>query len=335
MTGWSNHLDGAKALLRLRGKDIVKTSSPEGLEMFQLVRSMSVSTQHFQETGRKQADSNQIRQYMFGFVANPAPGEVEWWGQHMVTDKSGHIALMLNMKTTLIRAEADRLLTSGGKTANKIAQALDLLRRAREIVLQLGKWLQNCPATWPRSISGFADDIPPEGSLETATVFPGPLYTFPNVHIAGKHLNTNASRIMLSGIMVRCVEWICAPSDHTETDYYNEAMAIGREEVANVLATVPYFVSWTGDAATTPYFPCGAPDSPRAYSAVTALYPLLCTGLSCFATTEQKRWLCGRLRFISETMGIRQADMFAQVSEFLTRKFREWFSILTPFLVHC
>lgn len=43
MAGWSNHLDGAKALIRLRGKDVITESTPEGLEMFQLVRSMSVS----------------------------------------------------------------------------------------------------------------------------------------------------------------------------------------------------------------------------------------------------------------------------------------------------
>lgn len=43
MTGWSSHLDGAKALIRLRGKDVIKNSTPEGIEMFQLVRSMSVS----------------------------------------------------------------------------------------------------------------------------------------------------------------------------------------------------------------------------------------------------------------------------------------------------
>lgn len=256
---------------------------------------------------------------MFGFVANPAPGEVEWWGQHMVTNEAGHIALVLNMKTTLIRAEADRLLTSGPKTADKVAKALDLLHRAREIVLELGKWLQNCPATYPKSVSGFADEVP-DDALETATAFPGLLYTFPNVLIAAKHLNTNASRIMLSGIMVRCIEWICAPSDHTDTDDYKEAMAIGREEVANVVATVPYFCSWTGDAATTPYFPCGAPTSPKSYSAITVLYPLLCTGLSCFVTREQRRWLCGRLRFIAETMGIKQADMFAQVSDFMTAR---------------
>lgn len=254
---------------------------------------------------------------MFGFVANPAPGEVEWWGQHIISDKSGslsgHVALVLNMKTTLIRAEADRLLTSGPKTADKIAKALDLLRRAREIVLELGKWLQGCHPTWPKSISGFADDVS-DDSLESAIAFPGPLYSFPNVHIAGKHLNTNASRIMLSGIMVRCVEWVCAPSDHTETDDYKDAMAIGLEEVGNVIASVPYFVTWSGDPATTPYFPCGAPTSPKAYSTITALYPLLCTGLSRFATTRQKKWLCGRLKAMSETMGIKQAEMFAEVS---------------------
>lgn len=250
---------------------------------------------------------------MFGFVANPAPGEVEWWGQHLISDKSGHIALVLNMKTTLIRAEADALLTSGPKTAEKIDKALDLLRRAREIVLELGRWLENCHPAWPKYVSGFAEDIH-DNQLEKAAAFPGPLHTYPNVWIAGKHLNTNASRIMLSGIMVRCVQWICTPSDHTKTDDYADAMRIGREEVANVIASVPYFVNWTGDYATTPYFPCGSPTIPKAYSAVTALYPLLCTGLSIFVTARQKRWLCSRLRFMSETMGIMQADLFAKVS---------------------
>lgn len=253
---------------------------------------------------------------MFGFVANPAPGEVEWWGQHEITDKSGHIALVLNMKTTLIRAEADALLTSAPKTADKIGKALDLLRRARELVVELGRWLENCHPTWPRFVSGWVDDVP-DDKLERAEAFSGPVYGFPNVWVAGKHLNTNASRIMLSGIMIRCVQWICSPSDHTKTDDYADAMRIGREEVANVIAGVPYFVSWSGDSTTTPYFPCGAPTSPKAYSAIAAIYPLLCTGLSVFATTRQKRWLCGRLRFMSESMGIRQADLFAQVSPFV------------------
>lgn len=256
---------------------------------------------------------------MFGFVANPHPGEVEWWGQHLISDKSGHVALVLNMKTTLIRAEADALLTPGPKTAEKIDKALDLLRRARAIVVELGRWLENCQPTWPKYVSGWTEDVP-DDQLDKAPAFSGPLHTFPNVWIAGKHLNTNASRIMLSGIMVRCVQWICAPSDHKKTDDYIEAMRIGNEEVAKVIASVPYFVSWTGDAVHTPHFPCGAPTSPKAYSAVTALYPLLCTGLSIFATARQKRWLCSRLRYMSETMGIKQAALFATVSLLKLRK---------------
>lgn len=253
---------------------------------------------------------------MFGFVGSPGSDEeVQWWGQYELTDKAGHRALVLNMKTTMIRAEADALLTSGPKTAEKIGKALDLLRRAREIVAALGRWLENCQPTWPRFTSGWADDVA-DGKLETAETFSGPVFTYPNVLVAAKHLNTNASRIMLAWIMVRCVQWICSPSDHTKTDDYADAMRIGREEVANVIAGVPYFVSWSGDAATTPHFPCGAPTSPKAYSAITAIYPLLCTGLSPFVTTRQKKWLCGRLRYMSECMGIKQADLFAKVSFF-------------------
>ncbi|KAG6360400.1 hypothetical protein INS49_011459 [Diaporthe citri] len=215
------------------------------------------------------------------------------------------------MKTTLIRAEADALLTPGPKTAGKIDKALDLLRRAREIVTELGRWLENCHPTWPKFVSGWAKEVS-DDRLDKAATFPGPLYTFPNVWVAGKHLNTNASRILLAGIIVRCVRWICAPSDHTKTDDYTDAMRIGYEEVTNVIASVPYFVTWQGDRTTTPFFPCGAPTSPKAYSGVTALYPLLCTGLSEFVTPRQKKWLCGRLMGMSEAMGIKQAEVFSK-----------------------
>ncbi|PSR99229.1 hypothetical protein BD289DRAFT_402951 [Coniella lustricola] len=295
MVGWSNHLDGAKALLRVRGKGVIKDSSAEGVEMFQLVRSMS------------------IRQYMFGFVANPAPGECEWWGEHLIAPKSGHVALMLNMKATLIRAEADSLFASESKTADKVEKALELLGRAREIVVELGHWFDHCHPTWPKFVSGWAAEVT-DDKLSKAPAFPGPIFAFPNIWVAGKHLNINASRIMLSAIVVRCLQWICSPSDHTQTDDYAEAMRVGVDEVANVVASVPYFVNWTGDkAATMPDFPCGTSTTPKAYSAVTALYPLLCTGLSVFATRRQKTWLCYQLNTMSETMGIKQAGFFAQL----------------------
>lgn len=47
------------------------------------------------ENLNSKTDTAQIRQYMFGFVGNPAPGEVEFWGQHMLSEKSGHFALMV------------------------------------------------------------------------------------------------------------------------------------------------------------------------------------------------------------------------------------------------
>lgn len=252
---------------------------------------------------------------MFGFVANPPIEEMEWWSQHIVSRKQGgHAALVLNMQTTLIRAEADALFASGPKTALKIDKALDLLHRAKELVAQLGRWLENCQPTWPKYMSGFAEGMPDEARIHRAVVYPGlPVYTFPNVWVAAKHLNTNASRILLAGIIIRCTEWICAPSDHTGTTDFADATRIGCEEAANVISSVPYFVDWAGDYTTTPFFPCGAPTSPKAYSGITAMYPVLTTGLSDFVSPVQKKWLCGRLNFMSESMGIKQAGVFSKV----------------------
>lgn len=216
------------------------------------------------------------------------------------------------MKATLIRSEADALLVPGTKSAEAIEKAEDLLRRTRAIVLGLSRWIEDNLTLWPKFVSAIVGTVA-DDKLHTADALSGPVYGFPNILVAGKHLNTEASRVMLAGIVVRCVKWLSEPGDYTTRLEYVEAMKIGREAVKNVLGSVPYFVGWTGDSMTTPLFPCGSPTSPKAYSAITVLYPLLCTGLSVFVTLRQKKWLSSRLHFMSETMGLKQAELFARV----------------------
>ncbi|KAK1460420.1 hypothetical protein CCUS01_08938 [Colletotrichum cuscutae] len=288
MSGFKKHISGATAIVKLRGPQ--QTASGVGLSMFEFVRATSV------------------RQYTF--FANISLEDLTWWARQAVCDTVGHQALVLNLQTTLIRGEADSLL-KGSRTTDKIDKALKLLQRARKMDDDLGVWFDKCPPAWRKVISGSAAEVP-EDKIGYVSAFPGTIYDYPNVWAAGKHINTHVSRLLLNQVIVRCIAWVCAPSDHTLTKEYIDANRIGTEQVADIISSTPYFFGWTGDALSTPYFPCGTSEMPKGLAGVSCMWPLLATGSSRFATRKQRIYVKARLAKIAEEMGIRQADVFSK-----------------------
>ncbi|KAK1460397.1 hypothetical protein CMEL01_03396 [Colletotrichum melonis] len=288
MSGFKKHISGATAIVKLRGPQ--QTASGVGLSMFEFVRATSV------------------RQYTF--FANISLEDLTWWARQAVCDTVGHQALVLNLQTTLIRGEADSLL-KGARTTDKIDKALKLLQRARKMDDDLGVWFDKCPPAWRKVISGSAAEVP-EDKIGYVSAFPGTIYDYPNVWAAGKHINTHVSRLLLNQVIVRCIAWVCAPSDHTLTKEYIDANRIGTEQVADIISSTPYFFGWTGDALSTPYFPCGTSEMPKGLAGVSCMWPLLATGSSRFATRKQRIYVKARLAKIAEEMGIRQADVFSK-----------------------
>ncbi|KAF0317911.1 negative acting factor [Colletotrichum chrysophilum] len=288
MSGFKKHISGATAIVKLRGPQ--QTATGVGLSMFEFVRATSV------------------RQYTF--FANISLEDLTWWARQAVCDTVGHQALVLNLQTTMIRAEADSLL-KGARTTDKIDKALKLLQRARKMDDELGMWFDKCPPAWRKGISGSAIDVP-DDKIGLVSAFPGPIYDYPNVWAAGKHINTHVSRLLLNQVIVRCIAWVCAPSDHTLTKEYIDANKIGKEQVADIISSTPYFFGWTGDALSTPYFPCGTSEMPKGLAGISCMWPLLATGSSRFATRRQRMYVKARLAKIAEEMGIRQADVFSK-----------------------
>ncbi|TDZ14217.1 Transcriptional regulatory protein moc3 [Colletotrichum orbiculare MAFF 240422] len=284
MSGFKKHISGATAIVKLRGSQ--QTQTGVGLSMFEFVRATSV------------------RQYTF--FANISIEDLTWWARQAVCDTVGHQALVLNLQTTLIRAEADRLL-KGARTTDKIDKALKLLQHARKMDDELGLWFDKCPPAWRKVVSGSAADVP-DDKIAFVSAYPGPIYDYPNVWAAGKHINTHVSRLLLNQVVVRCIAWVCAPSDHTLTKEYIDANKVGKEQVADIISSTPYFFGWTGDALSTPYFPCGTSEMPKGLAGISCMWPLLATGSSRFATRHQRIYIKARLAKIAEEMGIRQAD---------------------------
>lgn len=187
----------------------------------------------------------------------------------------------------------------------------------------LSHWISPTSARSAASLSSPPSATSPTSPCEndheattygSITAFPSlPLYTFPNVWAAGKYINANISHLILQQAACRCISWLCAPSDHRQIKEYRDAFAEGSRQVDDLLASTPYFFGWTGDALTTPHFPCGTADTPKGLSFICCLWPLYYCGMSIFATRRQRAYIKGRLNAIWEIMGIRQADVFAKV----------------------
>ncbi|KAH6680013.1 hypothetical protein F5X68DRAFT_263689 [Plectosphaerella plurivora] len=150
-------------------------------------------------------------------------------------------------------------------------------------------------------------------SYGNITAFPSsPIYSFPNVWAAGKYINSHVSRIVLNEAACRCIAWLCAPADHKQIKEYRDAFAVGCEQLEQVISSTPYFFGWTGDATTTPYFPCGTANAPKGLGYICCIWPLQTCGTSIFASRAQRAFLKGRLWAVSDIMGIGQAEAFAR-----------------------
>ena len=245
--------------------------------------------------------------------------------------------MLLNMKTTLIRADADQLLTGPAPpTPENQIKAREIVVRANETINLLGHWIDSPIQRRHRFVVGIA---PPLGArpIDDVQHYPGPVYAFRTVWRASKHLNANTSRVVLASIVIRCLTWLreansqqFATAEHIAEDValeaeIAEAMQIGRDEVTHIIASVPYFLSWAGDSddilppedqdeiSGKLRFPCGTADDPKGFAGISCLWPLLTTGLSMFATDEHRSFIHGRMKAMSNGMGIKAAESLAKV----------------------
>ncbi|KAK3943898.1 hypothetical protein QBC46DRAFT_306047 [Diplogelasinospora grovesii] len=295
LVGWKCHMSGAQALIRLRGfKDVVST--PEGIDMFLYVRAVM------------------IRHYTFRSSDVPSANELQWWAGRVGNGEANHAALLMNMKTVLLKAEAAAIFRSGSRTPQSVERSLELHRKCKETVANLGSWLKSSPPKWQAAAVHTTDEALRARTNESVEPPGGRCHTYSSVWVAAKRVNCSASRILLTGIMIRCLRRIYYPADCTATPDYTEAVRIGEEEVDNIVAGIPYFFNWTGDSATTPFSPCGNPTAPKGLAGLFCIWPLTIAASSEFATENKGQYIRRHLLSFSEATGSKHAELFSRIA---------------------
>jgi hypothetical protein len=227
--------------------------------------------------------------------------DMMWWAMEGPADDETKLALrQLNVQTTILRKQvADFFRENPNRT--EIPTAIRIYKKAKELEEDLHYMLDNDQHLCMRRIARWQDEIP-ESDLHRATAYPGKVYEFDNVFVAARFLSLYLHRLVLAEILLQVSSWIeasgaCASSTYSQRQ---EALALAREQISEIIAAIPFFGSWPNS------------ESPSPFGAMTCSFPLFVVGLSTVISRSQKAFLVGRLNHLSSATGLRIPRKFAE-----------------------
>lgn len=244
----------------------------------------------------------------------------EWWIADAIKDETAQFVTKLNLRVAEMRAELNHMLASSPRTPENFEKVLALMRRAQGMESEYLSWEDALPDCWRVRTVAWVDNVP-EGDFNKADVCPGKVDMYDDIFIASVWNMARVSRLFISGIVIRCAAWVCAPVDYRTTPEYATAARLGVDMICDIVASIPYHLGWRTDdrgqltAGDMSGFACGADNiaSPKALGGFFCIWPLFSASCSDFTTDSQRKWIKGRLLYISETMGMNQAKTLGSV----------------------
>ncbi|KAB8290044.1 hypothetical protein EYC80_010370 [Monilinia laxa] len=296
LSGWLSHIDGAVALVKAREKSQLDTKI--GRSLFDAVRTHMtvecISRSRYIKEG------------------------VDWWTSFASEDKVQHKVSVLNLKVANLRAESHQICTLEAHTTENVERVLNHLREAELIEKQYVEWYDNLPSEWTPRVVAWIDGIA-EKYLESATCHPGRVDSYVELWMATTHNVARASRLFILTTVLRCTAWLSSGVDYRLTSEYIDISRRASLLIDDIISSVPFFFGWnTKDnlpVVENSYFPCGnnSKIGGKGVTGVWAIWPIFAAAASDFATNSQRLWLRGRLKYIAEDLGIRQAEALLQV----------------------
>lgn len=298
MFSWGSHIEGAISLVKQRGRKQLRTKT--GLLLFIAVRTQMII--HTLTSGKA-----------------PIMG-VDWWISDAVKDSSAAECQKINIKTSELRAEVTRLMTTVARTPENIELMLTLIRRAQTVDRECVQWMKNVPDSWGYKSVAWEDSVP-SGDFSRAEVFPGRVDVYRDFYIASVWNMVRVTRLVLASVIVRCAAWVCSPVDYRTTPEYATAARTCVDTITDIIASVPYHLGWHLKPERKHLlekqlsgFACGDDDSLKGLAGYFLTWPLGCVQSQDYTTDAQRSWLKGRLRYIADELGVKYAHILCQVS---------------------
>ncbi|KAL8341318.1 hypothetical protein RB598_003319 [Gaeumannomyces tritici] len=152
-----------------------------------------------------------------------------------------------------------------------------------------------------------------------AEVFPGRVDMYPDFWIASVTNMCRTSRLIMASIIVRCAAWVCSPVDYRTTPEYATAARTSVDVITDIIASVPYHLGWHLSRKDViarhdlSGFACGSDEVVKGLSGYFLTWPLTCVHSQDYTTDAQRAWVCGRLKYIGNELGVRYALMLSEL----------------------
>lgn len=297
---FGSHLDGAVALMKMRGKELFQTIV--GRKLFLMLRSLLAS-----------------RSLCYGTPLDPE--------LYRLTDELEQEATQrrfgeLSLRAADLRVAVERLL-GGWSPAHRPSGALPtpeavaaLLRAADALEADYDAHVRSLPLTWRGMTLRYmsASSSPPDPTVMRGIAYEGRVDAYVDMFICYILNWARAARLYVRYCALRCHAWLLGPErDYRDTPEYARAAALGATLIEDTVASVPYVfgaVRLGGDAVQSSS-PGGAQYQPPSLAGVFCMWPVFAAASSDFATETQRVFLKKTLKFIAEEIGIGQAAILA------------------------
>ncbi|KAK4073057.1 transcriptional regulator family: Fungal Specific TF [Purpureocillium lilacinum] len=296
---WNFHINGAIQLIRARGAKQLRTKM--GFDLFIAVRTLMI-----------------IRSWITG--EHPAAG-VPWCTDAAVYDKYASSCENLSIRVSELNAQADTLLISSFPGQENSSLVLSLLQRCQDLESEFDSWFHSVPyhfkwktVTWVKHV--------PNDDYTSAEICPGRVDIYSSAWVVNMWNMARSSRLMLSSTVVRCSSWLSFPVNYRATAEYARAMRISNGVIADTIASIPYQLGWLSKqpkelreemfrdrkwSFQDNYAELGL-------SAYFLLWVLTVIQLQDYLTKGQRAWVKGRLRYISNDLGLKTAATMSQLT---------------------
>ncbi len=108
---------------------------------------------------------------------------VEWWINDAVKDEAAASCQRINLKTSELRAEVTRLMSTVARTSENVDLMLAMMRRAQSLDQEVVVWMKSLPDNWKYATLCWEDHVP-NGDYSKAEVFPGRVDVYNDFWIA-------------------------------------------------------------------------------------------------------------------------------------------------------
>ncbi|KAL9087267.1 MAG: hypothetical protein Q9165_006761 [Trypethelium subeluteriae] len=302
---WSAHVNGAVALAKLRGTEQFK--KPVSLNLFRAVRAHML-----------------VNAIQHSLPITDFPAENGWLSDCEQGSTTAQRLMFVTIRLPAIRTRAKQVFADSC-LMNSRDTLFELLTLATDVEAAFARWYDSLPSIWSHRTVATLEGMP--DNLEEAEVWPGPVNVYEDLVVSNIVNNCRMGRLYCEAVIIACLARLGRSREEVEqSEKYQTALKAAQDIVNAICATVPFHLGYDikergrklgGSKTGMPLLRCrrSPVSSPQhttkpnhtaaeAVGGYFLLWPLfICARTEC-VPADQKRWIRGRLKYISRTYGI-------------------------------